>query len=888
MLLQRLALAFAALLVSLASLAATVEDRSPFRQGHWWDPTRSGHGFEMLSAGENVFVVWYTYDASESPVWYTAQGTVKTLGSDWPLLKHWWSGGRLAQSAPVGSLRLGVNHFESVSASWTLGASQGTWKIEPFVMSGTINEVDLSGHWFDPTNSGWGMTLVDQGDVFGAVLYAYDPHGSPTWLAGFDRGQGTRINMLATRGPCPSCGLKPVVTQSAGTVEVGYEGDSRITVNNGLTVPLATGLRIHGAQGRQLGRPASTRRADYQLVPFGSEERLKAFLVEGMANRTFYAASDFSSPGVAAPAPSFSTTNVQVEGVDEADLVKTNGRYLYSLSPITGSYGMSFARKVRIAELAPNGAGLAPAGEIPLLVPDGLYGNYAEAGLYLHERNLVTLSSGSYYGGWYYSAAVNAETNIEMFSLANPVAPISHYRAKLPGTMVSSRRIGDRLYVVTRFTPNVSGYNSYAYTDAMRLANRQLLDAAPLSSLLPWISENNGAARPVVAPSSVHAPQYGANPPVADLVVVSVFDVRSARFVEALAVAGRTDSMFVSNSAIYLASARYDMRPMASTQLLPVQPSLLNTDIHQVRVDGSQLRIAATGSIEGAVGWGEKAAFRFGELNGRLAVVSSNNTTWWGDANRNRLTILEPSTVAPGLLKTVSYLPNAARPETLGKPGEALYATRFVGDKLYAVTFRQTDPLYTVDLSKPSDPRITGELQIPGFSDYLHPLPNGLLLGFGRNATATGVLEGLQLSLFDVNGAAPRELQRISIGQRGSDSPVFSSHRAMSILPRADGTTVFAFPAAIHDGPVSFWGGYQWQYSGLLRFEVRGTTADDARLVHAQTLKTAIAATPAASPTSRAEYSYGYGRSVLFPSSTVYAGDALWHQDASGNVVGPY
>lgn len=68
------------------------------------------------------------------------------------------------------------------------------------------------------------------------------------------------------------------------------------------------------------------------------------------------------------------------------------------------------------------------------------------------------------------------------------------------------------------------------------------------------------------------------------------------------------------------------------------------------------------------------------------------------------------------MLRTVSYLPNAARPEPLGKPNETLYATRFVGNKLYAVTFRQTDPLYTVDLSNVADPRITGERQIPGFS----------------------------------------------------------------------------------------------------------------------------------------------------------------------------
>lgn len=896
MFLKRFCLGLTSLLVSLAVFAASVEDRSPFRQGHWWDPTRPGHGFEILNAGETVFVVWYTYDASERPVWYTAQGTLQTMGEVWPVQKHHWAGGRIAESTTAGAVRLTRNHFESMTAAWEVGGAQGTWKIEPFVQSGIINEVDLTGHWFDPANSGWGMTLVDQGDVFGAVIYAYDPAGAPTWIAGFDRGRGTKVDLHSTRGACPSCPQRIVGTAPAGSIDVGYRGDTEITVRSQITLPLAAGLGIEGAKGRQLGRPASTRRADYQLMPFRSDATLKALLAAGLERRVFGGGVDFSAspPG----AGSFSVTNVQVEGVDEADLVKTDGRYLYSMTPVLPSMtpvaGTPTAplRKVRIASLGEGGSALTPVGELLLTAPTGSsWSSYAEAGLYLHAGNLVTISTGTYYGGWYYSPAATAETNIEVYGLANPAAPVSRYKAKLPGTMVSSRRIGDRLYMVTRFTPNIPGYMSYAYTDAQRAANRDVLAATQLRSMLPWISENGGAPALAAGPSSIYAPQYGGNPAVADMVVVSAFDVREPRLLQTLAIVGRTESMFVSNSAVYLASSRYETRPTANLPL-PVQPSLLNTDIHQIRIDGTDMRIAATGSIEGWVGWGEKSAFRFGEVNGRLGVVSSTNTGWWGGANRNRVTLLEASSIAPGLLKTVSWLPNARRPEPLGKPNETLYGTRFVGDKLYAVTFRQVDPLYTVDLSDASDPRITGELQIPGFSDYLHPLPNGLLLGFGRDATLNGAMQGLHLSLFDVNGPAPREMQRIAIGKRGSDSVLFRSHHAMSILPRADGTTVVAFPAMIHDGIPSGsgeWAWYPWSHSGLLRFEVRGTTAASAHLVHTQTLTTARATGPGSYPSyPQAEASYGYGRSVLFPGASVYAGERLWHQDSAGNTSGPY
>jgi hypothetical protein len=378
-----------------------------------------------------------------------------------------------------------------------------------------------------------------------------------------------------------------------------------------------------------------------------------------------------------------------------------------------------------------------------------------------------------------------------------------------------------------------------------------------------------------------------------------VIDIREARLVQSLAIVGRTDVMYMSTGNLYLASSRYENHPLSTLLPQPVQRSLYNTDIHQVSVSGTEMRVVGTGSIEGQVGYGDKAAFRFGEHNGKLGVVSSTLSRW-PDGNANRVTMLQPSTTAPGLLKTVSYLPNSRRPQPLGKPNEVLYGTRFSGNKLFAVTFRRIDPLYIVDVADASDPRITGELEIPGFSDYLHPLPNGLLLGFGREAraannTADGQwawFQGLQLTLFDVSGNSPRELQRHVIGKRGSDSPLFSSHHAFSALTKSDGTTVFAFPAAVHDGVPYYGSGdsawYSWQYSGLLHFELRGSTRDDARLLQARTLVTTQTNGGVTYPPN-GEGSWGQGRSVLFPDASVYVSNGrFWRQDASGFVDGPY
>ena len=117
-------------------------------------------------------------------------------------------------------------------------------------------------------------------------------------------------------------------------------------------------------------------------------------------------------------------------------------------------------------------------------------------------------------------------------------------------------------------------------------------------------------------------------------------------------------------------------------------------------------------------------------------------------------------------------------------PGERIYAVRFIGDVGYVVTFRQTDPLYTVDLADPDRPRVMGELKIPGYSAYLHPVGDDLLLGVGQEATDDGRVQGLQLSLFDVSDLArPVRLQKAQIGQRFSSSAAEWDHHAFLWWP---------------------------------------------------------------------------------------------------------
>ena len=898
MILRRIVPLIAALVFTLSASAASIADRSPFTQGHWWNPARSGNGFEIFNANGSAMVIWYTYDEAGKPIWYTAQGSVESLGTPqaWPLLRHRWSAGRKAGFTVVGSMRLDVRHPESIDIAWEVGGKSGTWPVVPFTLSGTVSEIDHTGSWFDPANAGWGLTFTEQGDIAGGVLFTYDTAGAPTWLAGFERNLAS-VELYATQGACPSCAYTPTVTRSMGRLAFEFRGETEMVLRSGsLTLPMAEGVNVDGAKVTQLGRPASQRPADRQLAAFHSSAALKAYLDAGMLNVPAASGGvDFS----ASPSPAaFSLTNLQEPGVDEADLVKSDGRFIYTYAASTVG-----ARQpaVRIARIGSDGTDLDMRGSVALR--SGATTPMANAGLFLAGDKLVSVASAHatayFVSPWVSPGAwLRGQTYVEVMSLAMPDLPQTTWRAEIDGFVVASRRIGDRVYVVSRHVPYLPSFSYGASSLEAVAQNRALLAKARLEDLLPKVRIDGGEARPLVEASAVYAPPQGSRKPLADMIVVTAIDLATPRIVQSLVVVGPVETVYASTTSLFVASSRAELRS-STGQLLPMEPAVYLTDLHQLRLGTAGMSIAGSGSIEGYLGTDpDKSAFRLSEHQGRLRAVSSSQM--WG-AGRNRVTVLEPSALSPGLLKTVSFLPNTKRPQPIGKPNEILFGTRFMGDRLYAVTFKRTDPLYVIDLADASDPRIAGELELPGFSDYLHPLPNGLLLGFGKDAVPAGTpgdgqfawYQGLQLTLFDVADAGkPRELQRVVMGKRGSDSALLRHHHAFSALTLSDSLSAIAIPARIHDGiPPVYYGDatlYPWQESGLMRFELRGRSAADAQLVRMPSLITQRAT----SPTDGGSYADGAasgGRSILFRNGTIYIGNGqFWRQDIGGTVYGPF
>lgn len=880
-------------LVAPAASAVSLADRSPFAQGLWWQPSRSGEGFEIWNTADMAAAIWYTYDDNGRPTWYLAAGTRANLGQQpWPLLQFRWSSGAVSAPVVVGSLRIDVRHHEALDVTWVLGQNAGTRTLEPMIFSGVVNEVDRSGSWFDPGNSGWGLSIVEQGDARVGVLYTYDTTGAPTWALGARRGSGA-MQVHTYRGACPGCAYLPASATPAGTLDFEPQSEANATLRSGLTLAMAAGVRIDGARVMQLSRPASWRAADRQLAHFGDAASLRAYLVAGMASLPPVAAVAFSAPP---PPTAYSTTNLQESGVDEADLVKSDGRYIYTFAHTSSGVRRS---AIRVAEVGNDGATFGLRGEVSLGGGPGV--PIASAGLFQHGARLVAVTGtqAAAVGGFVWarsSAWARGSTIVEVFDTTAPTALRAIWRAEIDGHVLTSRRIGDRVYIVSRFVPYVPGFTYGASHPSTIADNERLLAAATLADLIPNVRVNGGAPAPAIAPEAVHVPPQGTRKPLANMILVTAIDLATPRIAQTLAIVGSVETVYASPTGLYVASLRYEVRDDYGFAV-PIEPLAPLTDVHRIALRQDALTVEGSGTLEGYLGSDvDKAPFRLSEHAGRLRAVTSS-TTMWG-SQRNRLTILEPSNVSPGLLKTIAYLPNPRRPETLGKPNEILYGTRFAGERLYAVTFKSIDPLYVVDLSDSRDPRIAGALEVPGFSDYLHPLPNGLLLGFGKDTRPADVAgdgqfawyQGLQLSLFDVSQASrPREIQRVVMGKRGSESALLKNHHAFSMLSLPDGSQSIAIPAGIHDGasPGPYdWAVHPWDHSGLLRFELRGATAADARLVQLPTLVTHRSSFPSSPSVDAAKID---ARSILLRSGTVYVGNGeFWHQDSQGATRGPY
>ncbi|MEM2136991.1 MAG: beta-propeller domain-containing protein [Candidatus Methanomethylicia archaeon] len=369
--------------------------------------------------------------------------------------------------------------------------------------------------------------------------------------------------------------------------------------------------------------------------------------------------------------PAHSTTNIQVAGVDEADIVKTDGEYLYIVSDgnvyIVRGY---------------------PPNRIEIVSKLSFNKTY-NLQIYVSGDRLVVLGCGKPQLNVYKSLVIpipnRIETIIFIYDISNRVNPILKRSIVFNGTILSSRMINDHVYVVL---------NNPAL---------EFVDGG-FKILIPKISIN-GFVRMVEANRIWYVNVSDVFYYFTMVGSINVFNDFEDPSYEVFLI-GATSCIYVSHGNLYLT--------IPNTRLWVKSSSLSNnheTFIYRVELKGDEISLKAKGIVQGYI----LNQFSMDEYNGFLRVAT---TTWEDSTSKNNVFILDMN------LNVVGKLLNLA-------VGERIYSARFMGDRCYLVTFRQVDPFFVIDLSDPMNPKVLGFLKIPGFSSYLHPYDENHIIGVG-------------------------------------------------------------------------------------------------------------------------------------------------------------
>ena len=483
----------------------------------------------------------------------------------------------------------------------------------------------------------------------------------------------------------------------------------------------------------------------------------------------------------AGAAPDFSQTNVQEAGVDEPDVVKTDGRTVFAVAD-----GRLHAIDV--------------TGPTPRVV-----GSLALAGSYGHQLLLrgdrLLVMSSSYGGGQFAgdvvvaaSQVVLSEVDIGSRALMKVLRTMT-----LEGALVDARLTGGTARVVVGASPDHIRPAAIGRTTVRSFVPRTVLKSNVSGRTL---------RRSAVACDDVRHPRRFSG---LDLLTVLTIDLDKGLFdVDRDAIMAGAQTVYASATGLYVASQRW-VPALESGRAVPERG---RTEIH--RFDASrpgQTSYASSGSVAGFV----LNQYSLSEHDGALRVASTEHPTWFdGQIARDSESFVSV------LGERDRQLVLLGRAEGLGK-GERIYAVRFAGDRGYVVTFRQVDPLYTLDLSRKTDPRVVGELKILGYSAYLHPISEDLLLGVGQDATAEGRTRGTQLSLFDVSDARrPVRRAQASLGGDASSSAEYDPHAFL-----------YWDPAKLTVIPLSIHGERQQAFAGAIGFRVGAASiAEVGRITH--------------------------------------------------------
>ncbi|MFA4891663.1 MAG: beta-propeller domain-containing protein, partial [Candidatus Gracilibacteria bacterium] len=495
----------------------------------------------------------------------------------------------------------------------------------------------------------------------------------------------------------------------------------------------------------------------------------------------------------------FSTTNIQVEGVDEADIIKNDDQYVYVLKDNT----------VRIVEAYPP----TSMAEVESVTFANAY--FYPSEMYVDGDQLIVIGNTSDYMGYFLEDAgdqVYTEmVEVYIFDISDRSNAVLERQLAFEGYYSTSRKVDDMLYVVT------NKYMDY-WVDWSELEDEEIL---PLYA--------DTGEDEVLTACGCSDVMFVPGAETSDYMVVTgipLDDVTSE--VETEVVLGYSGAVYASRDNLYVTEPYYSSAFWNAWDGVWTDETI----IHKIRLGQNNMAYLGSGIVPGRT----LNQFSMDENDGYFRIATTQGSTWdETNPSTNNLYILDGDLTVAGKVEGLA-------------PGEEIYSARFIGDRAYMVTFKTVDPLFVIDVEDPKAPKVLGELKIPGYSDYLHPYDEDHLIGFGLDTDAfteeemeeMGMegawFQGIKLAMFDVTDVAnPQELHKVVIGDRGTYSELSWNHKAL-LFDKDKG--IIAFPITVAEipqdvkdfgvdnwvyGDYTFQGAYIYDVSVEDGFELRGT-----------------------------------------------------------------
>ena len=545
------------------------------------------------------------------------------------------------------------------------------------------------------------------------------------------------------------------------------------------------------------------------------EAEQEAFATEATSDADSGAAASDDAGGEGGSGGDFTGTNVQELGVDEPDIIKTDGDRLIAITENRLSYvDLGNGDPALTDQLTLDGWNheLFFDGDRVLVFTNG--GSWGDPVPYDDVAVDDTFDAEAGFAaeplpaepGWYGPAA-----NITEIDISDPDDLEITATLRVQGEYLSARRVDGTIRLALTSPPSElpwvypsgpSGEERAEETNRELIADTTIDDWIPGYELSTADGETSG---PLFDCTRLHRPAAFSGFDVVSVLSFDLDDGLDNGAGAGVLASGRT--IYASTDRFYVATTEWAEAEMVDDSDVAIWEESYGTDIHAFSITPDEpADYLASGTVSGTL----LNQFSMDEHEGYLRIITTDGTPW-SDRNQSesKLTVLT---------EDGDELVQVGQVGGLGK-GETLYSARLLDEVGFAVTFRQIDPFYVLDLRDPTDPQITGELKIPGFSTYLHPLGDDLVLGIGQDATEEGRTLGLKVSLFDVREPTdPRELATWTM--RDANSPAEHDHRAFQYLP--DQRTAIL--------PVQQWAG---DFNGAVLLEIGDETITEiGRVTH--------------------------------------------------------